>query len=398
MGFDAKAATDAYLATMSVADRARSDAYFTGGYWLMLFDFAFGAFIMWLLLSRGWSARMRELAERAPRSPSLRVLYTWLMFLGAVSVLDFVPTVYAGYFREHQYGLSNQTFGAWLADHGKGLAVSALFGGLLVTALFAVVRRLPKTWWLWGAVVSLFFVVFALVIGPVFIAPLFNHYTPLKDEKIKQSILSMARANGIPVTEVYEVDESLQSKRVSANVMGFGGTERVSLNDNLIKRCTLPEIQAVMGHEMGHYVLHHVYKMLLFFAVVIVIAFGYLRWALGWTLRRWGARWGVRGVDDPAVLPLVALLMSTFLFVLTPLLNTEIRTQEYEADMYGLNAARQPDANARVDLMLAEYRKMDPSPLEEWLFYDHPSGRNRIYAAMRWKAEHLPPADAADSR
>jgi STE24 endopeptidase len=180
--------------------------------------------------------------------------------------------------------------------------------------------------------------------------------------------------------------------------MGFGGTERVSLNDNLIKRCTLPEIQSVMGHEMGHYVLHHVYKMLLFFAMVIVIAFGYLRWALAWTLRRWGARWGVRGVDDPAVLPLVSLLMSTFLFVLTPVLNTEIRTQEYEADMYGLNAAQQPDANARVDLMLAEYRKMDPSPLEEWLFYDHPSGRNRIYAAMRWKAEHLPPPDAANSR
>jgi STE24 endopeptidase len=90
-------------------------------------------------------------------------------------------------------------------------------------------------------------------------------------------------------------------------------------------------------------------------------------------------------------------LLSMFLFVLTPVLNTEIRTQEYEADMYGLNAAQQPDAEARVDLMLAEYRKMDPSPLEEWLFYDHPSGRTRIYAAMRWKAEHLPP-DAASSR
>ena len=389
MGFDAKAATDAYLATMSVAERARSDAYFEGGYWLMLFDFAFGAFIMWLLLSRGWSARMRDRAERATRRPSLRVLYTWLMFLGAVTLLDFGPTLYEGYFREHKYGLSNQTFGAWLGDWGKGLAVSAIFGGLVIVALFAVVRRLPKSWWLWGAVVSLAFMVLALVIAPVFVAPLFNHYKPLADGPVKQSILSMARANGIPVTEVYEVDESLQSKRVSANVMGFGGTERVSLNDNLLKRCTLPEIQSVMGHEMGHYVLHHVEKSLLFFGVVIVVAFAYLRWALGWALRRYGARWGVRGVDDPAVMPLVALVMSAFFFVLTPILDTQSRTQEYEADMYGLNAAREPDANARVDLMLAEYRKMDPSPLEEWLFYDHPSGRNRIYAAMRWKAEHL---------
>ena len=186
MGFDAKAATDAYLATMSLAERARSDAYFEGGYWLTLIDFVIGALIMWLLLSRGWASRMRDTAERASKRPSLRVLYTFLMVLLAVTVLDFAPTVYEGYFREHKYGLSNQTFGAWLGDFAKGLAVSTLLGSLLVMALFAVVRRLPKTWWLWGAGVSLAFSVFGLIIAPVFVAPLFNHYTPLKDGPIKQ--------------------------------------------------------------------------------------------------------------------------------------------------------------------------------------------------------------------
>jgi STE24 endopeptidase len=144
-----------------------------------------------------------------------------------------------------------------------------------------------------------------------------------------------------------------------------------------------------MGHEMGHYVLHHIYKDFLFFFVVIVSGFALLRWSLDWSLALWGERWQVRGVGDTAVFPLVFLLGSIFFFVLTPIINTQVRTAEYEADMYGLNASRQPDGFAQAAIHLGEYRKMSPSPIEEWVFFDHPSGRNRIYAAMRWKAENL---------
>ncbi|MGH9493338.1 MAG: M48 family metalloprotease, partial [Terriglobales bacterium] len=165
----------------------------------------------------------------------------------------------------------------------------------------------------------------------------------------------------------------------------------------LLKRCSPAEIQAVMGHEMGHYVLNHVYKGLLFSGVVTVIAFAYLHWGLGWALRRRGERWGVRGITDVAVIPLAALLFSIFGFVFTPIGNTITRTMEYEADIFGLNASQQPDGEAEVDLKLGDYRKLDPGPVEEFLFFDHPSGRTRITAAMRWKAEHLsalPPAPA----
>ena len=144
-----------------------------------------------------------------------------------------------------------------------------------------------------------------------------------------------------------------------------------------------------MGHEMGHYVLHHIAKDMLFFLVVIVITFGFLRWSLGWSLARWGDRWQIRGIGDPAVLPLVVLLGSILFFVLTPIMNTHTRTAEQEADMYGLNASRSPDGAAQAAIHLGEYRKMSPGPIEEWVFFDHPSGRNRIYAAMRWKAENL---------
>jgi len=164
---------------------------------------------------------------------------------------------------------------------------------------------------------------------------------------------------------------------------------RITLNDNLLRRGSLPEIQFVMGHEMGHYVLHHVLKDMIFFFVVIVAAFGFLRWSVEWALQRWGERWQIRGITDVAVLPLVFLMGSIFFFVLTPILNTETRTNEGEADMYGLNASRQPDGAAQAAIHLAEYRKMNPGPVEELFFFDHPSGRNRIFAAMRWKAQNL---------
>ncbi len=143
-----------------------------------------------------------------------------------------------------------------------------------------------------------------------------------------------------------------------------------------------------MGHEMGHYVLNHVYKLLLQFGLVIVIGFALLNALFERMRKRYEARWRVQGLGDVAGLPLAALLFSAYLFVLTPVLNGIIRTGEAEADMFGLNASRQPDGFAQAALHLAEYRKLEPGHLEEIFFFDHPSGHTRIFNAMRWKAEH----------
>ncbi len=387
-GFNAETATRAYLATQTPAEKGRSDSYFEGGYWLILWDFLYGAAMSILLLAAGLSRRMRELAERiAPRKPLATWLY-WAEFSIALFVLGFPMTVYEGFLRERQYGLMNQTFGAWFVDQSKGLGISIVLSGLMVVALFGVIRRLPRTWHIWGAVVTLVFMMFFQLIYPVFVAPMFNKYTLLKDARIREPILRLARQNGIQASDVYEVDASRQSKRVSANVSGFLGTERITLNDNLLNRCSPQGVLGVMGHEMGHYVLNHVYKFMAFLTILTVVFFTLLRWGLSWSLGRWGAGWGIRDVCDPAVLPLAMLILSILFFVATPVMNTLSRTDEYEADMFGLNTARQPDGEAEVDVMLGEYRKLDPTPIEEFLFYDHPSGRTRIYAAMRWKAEN----------
>jgi STE24 endopeptidase len=297
-------------------------------------------------------------------------------------------SLYEGYFREHKYGLLNQTFRPWMRDQIVGLGVGVVLGAILLVPLFGLVRRLGKNWWVWGAIVMIAFFAFLGLMEPVYIAPLFNKYTTLTDPRVKDPILSMARANGIPADNVYEFDASRQSNRVSANVGGFAGTLRISLNDNLLKRCTLPEIETTMGHEMGHYVLNHAYKGLVMYGVVIVIGFAFLNWGINYCLVRWGGRWDVRGITDVAVLPLAVIVFSVFMFVMTPVTNTITRNMEYEADLYGLNAAQQPDGEANVDMLLGEYRKLDPGPIEEFVFYDHPSGRTRITAAMRWKAEH----------
>jgi STE24 endopeptidase len=394
--FDVKAAVDAYLAKMPPAQRARSDAYFEGGYWLILWDFLMTVVVMWLLLRFRWSARMRNLAERLTRFRPLQTALYWIQFIVLVSLVTFPLSVYEGYFREHKYGLSNQTFGPWMRDQSVMLTVAVVLGAILMVPLFGLVRRLGKNWWVWGAALTIVFGAFVNLIAPVYIAPLFNKYTTVKDPRISDPILSLARANGIPATDVYEFDESRQSNRVSANVSGFAGTLRISLNDNLLKRCTLPEIETTMGHEMGHYVLNHAYKGLVMFGALIVIGFAFLNWGINSSLKRWGPKWDLRGITDVAVLPLAVIVLSLYFFLLTPVTNTISRTMEYEADMYGLNAAQQPDGEANVDMLLGEYRKLDPSPLEEFIFFDHPSGRTRITAAMRWRAEHPQSASAEE--
>lgn len=387
--FSADAATEAYLAQIPAAARARSDAYFEGGYWLILWDFLMSVVIFWATLRFGWSAKMRDFAKRISRFAFLQDFLYWIQFLILISLLGTPLAIYEGYFREHKYGLANQTFGPWLGDQLKDLAVNLIIGGLLIAVLFWIVRKLPHTWHLWGAVVTICFAAFTVMIAPVFIVPLFNKVNRLEDPKVTTPILAMARANGIPARDVFEIDASRQSTRMSANVSGFGKTMRITLNDNLLRRGSPEEIQAVMGHEMGHYVLNHIYKDMIFYTLVIIAFFTLLRWTLDWSLARWGEGWSIHGTGDVAVLPLVFFIVTTFGFIFTPIGNTQTRISEHEADMFGVNASRQPDGMAQAAIHLGEYRKMSPGFIEEFIFYDHPSGRRRIHDAMQWKAENL---------
>ena len=391
---DPAAATKAWLATVPRDQREKSDAYFEGGYWLLLWNFLLIAAISAFLLESRISARLRDFAERAARFRSIQVACYAIPYFLIVATLSFPLNLYEHFFREHQYGFATQTFLPWFREQSIGFGLTIIGGTILLIALYTVFRRAPRMWWIWGTGLVVIFLFVVVFIAPLFIEPLFNTYKPLTSAEIRDPILAMARANQIPVKQVFEVDASRQTTRVSANVAGVLGTTRIALDDNLLKQCTLPEIRMVMAHEMGHYVLNHGAKLLTYFGILILIGFALTRPLFDAAVRRWGVKWRVRGIADPAGLPLLVLILSTLLFIATPLLNTVVRVTEREADAFGINTSREPDGMAKAALKLGAYRKLDPTPLEEFIFFDHPSGRARIRMAMDWKAANLPTGES----
>jgi STE24 endopeptidase len=382
---DADAATRAYLARLPAEVTARADAYFEGGYWLQLWNFLLGLAVSAVLLGGRRSARLRDWAQRVARRPLLRDGLYGAGFSAAGWVLTLPLTVYQGFVREHAYGMATQGFGAWFGEQLIGLAVGTLVTALAVAALYAVFRRSGERWWLWGTVTATALMVLVLMVYPVWVDPLFNTYKPVENGEVRAAVLAMARADGVPVENVYEFDASRQTTRVSANVSGIFGSAAVRLNDNLLRRTSLPEIRAVMAHELGHYVLNHIYKMLAFFALILLAGFLFAQWAMQRLLARHGERLGLHGVADVASLPLLSAVFAVFMFLATPATNTLVRTQEVEADRFGLNLAREPHGVAEAVLKLTEYRKPDPGPIEEAVFFDHPSTRFRVHDAMRWR-------------
>jgi STE24 endopeptidase len=348
-----------------------------------------------LLFTRA-SAGMRNLAEAVVQWRWLQTFIFAALFIVVTAALTFPLTFYEGFTREHEFGLSNLTLEQWLNEYAIGLGVNVVLSGLFLTGLYAVIRRTGQSWWLWGAGITAVFIAFSVAIAPVFIAPLFNDYKPMREGELRQQILSLARANGVPTDQVYEFDASRQTTRISANVSGFLGTTRVSLNDNLLNRTTPAETRAVMAHEIGHYALGHINEIIVSFSVLAAIAFLLTNWGFALLHGAFGAWWGVRDIADPAGLPVIVFMLSLLGILGTPITNTIIRSNEAEADIYGLNAAREPDGFATTALKLSEYRKLDPTPWEEFIFYDHPSGRSRIAMSMKWKAENLVRVQAAE--
>jgi STE24 endopeptidase len=387
-GFDVDRATEAYLNLLSPEQRQLSDAYFEGGYWLQLWNFLYGVGIAAVLLYTGLSRRMRDIGRRVSRRPWIQTLIYGLFWVFVIFVLALPIDIYTEFVREHQYGLSTQTFGGWFGDALKSLLVSMIIVPIVIALVYGAVRRAGARWWIWASGGAFLFILFVLMLAPVFVDPLFNDYKPLREGAVRESVLSLARANRIPTDNVVEFDASRQTTRISANVSGFLGTTRVALNDNLLNKTSPPEIKAVMGHEMGHYVLNHGLRLTVYLTLVIAFALWVVHRAMDWALARWGARFQLEGRSDPAALPLAVAIFTLFFLLATPLTNSITRQAEAEADAFGLNAAEEPHGFAMAAMRLSTYRKLKPGPLEEIVFYDHPSGYDRVHGSMIWLKEH----------
>jgi STE24 endopeptidase len=388
---DPVAATDAYMARISPAAKSRSDAYFEGGYWLQLVDLVVGIAAAVFLLRSRVLARCRDWIAGKIRHQWLIDTFTAMIYSLLISLITFPLNVYEGYYREHLYGLSNQTAMEWFSENMLMLSISTVVIGVAVGILYIALRRARQSWWIWGAGIGVTLVGIMMLLAPTYIDPLFNTYKPITDERIKAPVMSMMRANGVPIDNLYQFDASKQSNRASANVTGIFGSAAVRMNDNLLNRSSVSEIKAVLGHELGHYTMNHIYKGWMEMALVLVLGFAFVKWSLDRSIAKWGTAFGILDHADIAGLPLFVALFSVFMFVATPINNSLIRTQEAEADIFGINASTEPLGFAEAMLKLTEYRKSDPGALEEFVFFDHPSPRKRIYTAMRWRAEQLKP-------
>ena len=388
--FDAARATDAYIATIPAAEREKSDAYFEGGYWIEAWGTLIAVLVAWILLRTRFSARLRDLAERRTNRPFRQTLIYAAIFLLVLSMLTLPWTLYTGFYREHQYGMSNQTLGAFLGDWSKSLVLGTALGSLVIAVLYMIIRRVRERWIYWATGVTAVFLLFTILIYPVFVAPLFNKYESLPAGELRDSILTLAQENDVPADDVYWYDASKQTKRIGANVSGIAGTTRIALNDNLLNGTSPPEIRAVMAHEMGHYVLNHSLWLPLGLSLLFGIGYWAVNRLFGHIHRRNAERWGVRDLADPAGMPLVMAIFSVVMLLLAPLNKSIIRIAENQADAFGLEAAREPHGFASVAMRLAPYRKIEPAALEEALLFDHPSGRTRVETSMRWLAEHPP--------
>ncbi|HEU5468911.1 MAG TPA: M48 family metallopeptidase [Steroidobacteraceae bacterium] len=389
--FDVGRATDAYIATVPAADRARSDAYFEGGYWIELWSTVVTVAACALLLRFRFAARLRDFAAARGAGPFVQALAVAAGFFAALAVLTLPWALYTQYFREHQYGMSNYTMGGYLGEWALFVAINTAFLGLVVAGLYRLVRRVRERWVWWATAATSVIILFVFMVQPVVLDPLFNDYEPLPSGAVRDSILALAHETGIPVDDVYWFDASRQTKRISANVSGLGGTARIALNDNLLNGASLPEIRAVMGHEMGHYRLHHGLELAAAFTLILGVGYFVINRLFGRWQRRHGERLGIRDLADPAGLPLAFAIFSVAIYLLTPVTNTMVRAAEAQADAYGLDAAKEPHGFASVAMRLSAYRKLEPGALEEAIFYDHPSGRARVSRSMRWIAAHPPP-------
>jgi len=386
---DPEAATAALIDRVPHDARARGDAFGDTRYVVLPLRIGILLASAALLLWSGAAAGLARWAQRATRFVWLQDAMVAAAALTVLFLLALPVETYAGFIRYRDASFSSATHSRWLADFALNWLILTLFTIVGIVAIVAMIRRWPRGWVGWASMVYIVLSATYTYIAPTYIEPRFNHLTPLADGPDKQRILSLARANGVPANDVYVRDASRQSVLLDAHVSGLGSSAQIVLDDNTIATTARPEVDMVMAHEIGHYALAHIGKGLVFDAIVIGFGFLVIGALLRPVLGRFGAAWGIGSLSSPAVVVVVWVLFSVWGFATLPVSTAITREQEAEADLYGLNASREPFGLAEFMLRDADTGRLDPPPLEEALLYTHPSPKNRILTAMRWRAEHM---------
>jgi len=386
--FDPAAATAAYLAQLPPEAHVKAQHYTQGGHWLLLWGFAASVLTAWLIIRSGVLTKVEQRIERKKGRPFLASFVVALVFAAISWTLELPWSVYSNWWRQKQYGLTSQAFGGWLAENVMGAAISTVFTAIFLALLYVLIRRARRLWWLWAGGLTAGFIVFSLLLAPIYVEPLFNQYTPAPAGAVRDEVVTMAKSVGIPSDKIFVYNGSKQSNAYTANVSGLGGSARVAMSDVMFKKgADIAEVRGVVGHEMGHYAHQHSLWITAAFSLLAVAAFFVVDRTFPWFAQALNAK-GVTGIADPAGLPVLAVIMAVLGLLGGPITNTVVRAVESDADRYSLVNFNEPDGLAKALVKTIEYRAATPSRLEEALFYDHPAVSVRIRRAMDWKATH----------
>jgi STE24 endopeptidase len=375
--------------TLTPAQRTRAEAYARTRY-VVYFAETLLALVIYLFF---WLSHLgvglRNLARRASRRLILNCLVFAPLFVVAFSILSLPLDYYSGFRIEHQFDLSTQTLASWLADWGKSLGLSVAAAVVLMWVFYSVVRRSPRRWWFYFWLATIPLELFVMFVEPWVVEPLFYKFTPLAEtqpaftERI-EGMISQAGLD-IPSSRIFEMNASSKTKTLNAYVSGLGSSKRVVVWDTTLAALTPDETLLVLGHETGHYVLHHIPKE---FALIELILLGlfYLGYrAFTALVRRFGPRTALEGEEDLASLPLALLVLTVLSFIGSPAFNAISRHYEHQADQYGLEVAYGvvPDPNAAAAraeqaLGVLDLADPDPSPFIVLWLYTHPPVEDRI--------------------
>jgi STE24 endopeptidase len=381
MAFDPSAATAAYIDSLGAAELARAAAYTAGNHWLLLWGLVVTGAVTWFVVRWGILDRVSE--RLAKRGANLRAFAVAAVFFLVSALITLPWSIYEEWWRERGYGRTSQPLADFLGQDAIGILIGTLIGALFVTGVYALIRRTGRRWWLWSGGLAAAVTSLLLLLAPVLIEPIFNDYRPVPAGEVRDALVVMAQQSGVPTDRIFVYDGSRQSNNFTANVSGLGGSARIAISDVAFKGASLDEVRAVTGHEIGHYVLGHVWRGVLVISL-LAVAFFFLADRL---YPRFARAFGSRAaLGDPAGLPVLVFIVSLLAVLAQPVFNALSRYDETEADRYSLETVDLPDALASALVKTAEYRNPRPHPLQEAIFYTHPSVERRVRMAMEWKA------------
>jgi STE24 endopeptidase len=387
MAFDPAAATAAYIDGLGPEALAKAAAYTHGSEWLLLWGVVVSAIVTFVFVRFGILDRLS--ARLARRGWRLRTFLLCAAFLLLSAILTLPWDLYTGWWRETAYGRTSQPLGDYLGQYAISLLLSALFGGLFFLGIYALIRRAGKRWWIWSGGLAAFAITAVLLVSPILIEPLFNDYKPVPAGAVRDALVVQAKEAGISPDRIYMFDGSRQSNNFTANASGIGHSARIAISDVALKGASLDEVKAVTGHEIGHYVLGHIWIIVIVFSLLAILLFFLADRLFPRIAHAFGSD---AAIGDPRGFPVMMFIFSLFTFLAMPAQNTLARIEESSADAYSLRTANLPDALASALVKTAEYRNPRPNAVEEFIFYSHPSVERRVRVAMEWKAKHAKPS------